>query len=202
MRNYKDINDYELMYLIAEKDDEASDLMYKKYAPIVESTALRYYNLYKKDNNGLELADFIQEGYVGLFYAIKNYTEDKNCLFYTYATISIKSKIINLIKTHSSDKNKVLNNAISLNKNIDSDNDTELLEIVGDDKALMPEVELEKSEIYKKIRSFLYTLSIRESSILEMKMNGFSNKDIACFLELRPRAVINAYRIIRQKYIH
>ena len=37
--DYKNINDYEVLYRIEEKDDYAEDIMYKKYFPIIRGIA-------------------------------------------------------------------------------------------------------------------------------------------------------------------
>ena len=33
--NYKNVNDYEVMYMIRENDEESVGLMYKKYMPLI-----------------------------------------------------------------------------------------------------------------------------------------------------------------------
>ena len=38
---YKDVNDFEVLYMIKEKDDYYQELMYKKYSPISTAIAER-----------------------------------------------------------------------------------------------------------------------------------------------------------------
>ena len=151
MKEYLDLNDYELMYMISENDEDAKEIMFKKYQPIVYKFAKKYYQIGK--NYGLELDDVIQEGYVGLYIAINNYKEDKNCLFYTYASITIASKLKNLIKTHSTNKHLALNNYISLNSYVDNEEcDSELVDFIEDSKEVLPDVEAEIQDFYNKIK--------------------------------------------------
>ena len=55
---YEDNNDYELLYLIEEKNEEAKDLFYEKYKPLVEMKAKRYYS--RIQNAGYDLNDLIK----------------------------------------------------------------------------------------------------------------------------------------------
>ena len=185
MKNYKDLNDYEIMYMVEENNDEASSLIYEKYKPIIQSIARKKYKNNK--NLGLELEDFIQEGYYGLYSAIKNYNPNNNNLFYTYAVISINSKINNLIYTNTNYKNKALNDSISLYKELDDDGF--LIDFIEDKKALLPDVELVNKENISKIKNFIYSLPLLEASILELYYNNFKYKEIASLLHLSIRKV-------------
>ena len=78
MGMYKDLNDYEIMYLVEENDDVANELIFIKYRPIILNIAIKYKEEAKK--YGLELDDLIQEGYVGLYSAMKNYNQNKDYL--------------------------------------------------------------------------------------------------------------------------
>ena len=40
---YKDYNDYELLNFIAENNDNALDIIYKKYEPVIVNLAQRYF---------------------------------------------------------------------------------------------------------------------------------------------------------------
>ena len=37
--NYKNINDYEVLYMIRENSDDARDLIFQKYSPIIKKIA-------------------------------------------------------------------------------------------------------------------------------------------------------------------
>ena len=81
----KEYNDYELLYMISENNEEAEEILYNKYRPIVEMKASRYLKVGKK--LGLESNDLIQEGLVGLNDAIKKYDNQKDTLFYSFANM-------------------------------------------------------------------------------------------------------------------
>lgn len=195
MNNYKDLNDYEVMYMIGEASEDAANLLFDKYQPIVEKYAKEYYNYGKK--LGLEYQDFVQEGYLGLYSAIKNYTDDKSTLFYTYVIICIKSKMSNLIKRHSTKKNYLLNNSISLHYNYD-DKGSELINHIIDEKAIIPEIEVEDMEIIEVFKKIIYDLDLLNGSILELKYNGFNNREISELLDISTSRVSYILRYIRK----
>ena len=89
---YKDFNDYELLNYIAEGNEEANNILIKKYEPLINKIASRMLPYCK--NNGLDLSDLVQEGMIGLNHAIDKYQEIENTLFYTYASKCIKRKIL------------------------------------------------------------------------------------------------------------
>ena len=91
MDYYKELNDYELLDLILENNEQAKELLIKKYMPIVKHIAIKNYKNNK--NQGLELDDLIQEGIYAIFKAIETYKINKNIKFCTYVTACIKRNI-------------------------------------------------------------------------------------------------------------
>ena len=72
--DYREYNDYELLSYIAEKNEEATEIMYKKYEPLITSIANKMFKYTK--GTGLDVNDLIQEGMLGLSKAIDNYNFD------------------------------------------------------------------------------------------------------------------------------
>ena len=56
--DYKNVNDYEMLYLIGEDKDESYDIMYQKYLPIIKKIASKYSSLVQQ--LGMEYQDLIQ----------------------------------------------------------------------------------------------------------------------------------------------
>ena len=77
--HYKELNDYELLDLIYENNEEARELLLKKYKPIIIDVAKKYYKT--NQYHGIELEDLIQEGNYAIFKAIEKYKMDKNIKF-------------------------------------------------------------------------------------------------------------------------
>ena len=85
---YNDQNDYELLYLVSENNEDAKELFYKKYKPIIEMKASKY----KKyaESKGYDFNDLVQEGMIGLSQAINDFSEQKDVQFNTFANFSVK----------------------------------------------------------------------------------------------------------------
>ena len=69
-------NDYELLYLISENNEDASNALYKKYEPVIDYYARKYYKL--TQGKGIDYNDLYQEGLIGLDAAIKGYKDQKD----------------------------------------------------------------------------------------------------------------------------
>lgn len=197
MARYKDLNDYEVMYLIEEHNEDARELLFDKYKPIVIKIASQYKNQAKK--YGLEIEDLIQEGYLGLYSAVETYDTNNNVLFYTYAIISIRSKILNSLTLKSAGKHKGLNQSVSLSSQISNEDDGILMDILEDKNALSPHLMIEINEMEHIIRDFLWSLDFSHSLIFELKMNGFKNRDIVELLDIPLKYVSNVLFRIRIK---
>ena len=109
--DYKDYNDYELIEYINEGNEDANNILIKKYEPLIIKIATKMLPYCK--NNGLEKNDLIQEGMIGLSHALDRYQEQKDTLFYTYAKTCIERKIISVVIGSNRNKNKILNESIS-----------------------------------------------------------------------------------------
>ena len=195
METYRDLNDYELMYMV-EEDDAVKEMLFDKYRPIVVKMASKYKMEAKK--MGLELEDLVQEGYIGLMGAIKNYNPNDNTLFYTYAIISIKSKLLNCMRANSCKKHFCLNQSVSLSKPISNNQDLTVLDFIKDNGAIDPNLLVEENELLDLLKEYLYTFEINLAAVMELAMNGFSNSNISILLDLPSKSVANNLFRIRR----
>ena len=195
MINYKDYNDYELVCLAQELNEDAIDIIYKKYKPIIYKKALKYNKILKE--KGLELNDIIQECYLILDYAIKNFNQDKDNIFYTYLNTCLDRNLINQYRKSINNKNKILNEAIPLDNTDDEEN--ALMSII-EDKNNNPDIELinneEYTELYKKILDKLTSL---EECVFILKIQNFDYKEIASILDKDTKSIDNTIQRIKSK---
>lgn len=194
--NYKDTNDYEVMYLIGENTEEAITTLYKKYKPIIVNLAYKYYKII--DGKGLELEDFIQEGYIGLDRAIKKYSLSKNCLFYTFANLCIERQMQSVFRNYKTKKQEILNNAISFDYELPY-TDMTLGDIIDDTKNCDPLDDLLDKEYETNLIVFQNELSIIQAQIFELRYNGFKYDEIAVLLGISKKSVDSHLTRIRKK---
>ena len=76
MSKYKEENDYELLYLVSENNEDAKDIFFEKYDNLIKMKAIKYKSFV--ESKGFDFNDILQEGRLGLSQAIKDYQEQKN----------------------------------------------------------------------------------------------------------------------------
>lgn len=195
--NYKDFNDNEIIYCIKDNNEEASDLIYEKYRPFIEVTAKRLarYSL----NTGLETSDFIQEGMLALNNAVISFDEQKDITFYTYAKTCIERKMISLIVKNTSNKHKVLNNSIPFEIS-DEEGEHLLFGDILEDRGSNPEEMIINDETEKiLIDNIRCNLTDLERQVFDLKISGFSYKEIAEILDKTPKSIDNTIQRLKNK---
>lgn len=190
--DYKNINDYELVYQIRECDEVAYNALFDKYSFVVNKLAYEYY--LKNKNIGIEYEDLCQEGFFAISMALKDYNQDSS-LFYTYVLVCIKREMERLIKYYRRNKQMVLSNAISINSCIDDDNSLFLEDVIPSNFDVESFVISE--EIYKKLLLYKHELNFEESLVYELKFNKFSNREISLLLDIPYKKVDNYLRKIK-----
>lgn len=195
---YRNFNDYELLSYIGEANEEAVEILYKKYEPLITSIAKKMYRQIE-NRSGLELSDLIQEGMVGLSFAIHHYDDNNGAMFFTYARTCIERKIISTIVGTQRLKHRPLNESISYNV---ENADKELIDfdLLLSDNTLNPEVMLISNEEEIELQKNLdHILSAEEMQILELKVNGLTYQEIADLLDITKKRVGNVMQRIRKK---
>lgn len=167
--DYKNVNDYEVMYMVRENNDDAMNLLFDKYMPLIKKLAVKYYDKVKEC--GIEFEDFIQEGMIALNRAIMNYDENSDTLLYTYISVCIERQFITYCRNLNSQKHCFLNNSVRdecLCKNRCSDS-----------KSFMDYI-----EIMESFTSLKNNFEFLDSNIFELRYNGFSYKEICTLLDI------------------
>lgn len=194
---YKDHNDYELLYLVSENNEDAKEIFFDKYKSIVELKAKKLYPYVM--NKGYELNDLIQEGMIGLSQAINDYKEQKNVQFSTFASICIERQIMTFVRDVNRQKHKILNDSLSIDSTIDKKG-RPLMEIAFDEKNRNPEdslIELdEEVEMLDKIKS---VLTDKEYEVFELRLQGFSYQEMALLLNTTRKSIDGTISRIKSK---
>lgn len=97
----------ELIKRVKEGDETAAEQLINNYKGLVRALANRFYLV------GGDKDDLLQEGMVGLFYAISRYDEDKGS-FPAFAQLCILREILNAIKRDNGVNQKPLSNYVDL----------------------------------------------------------------------------------------
>lgn len=181
---YKNFNDYELVYQVRENDDVAYNTILEKYSHVLDMYAKKY--LHINYNVGLEYDDLYQEGLYGLLSALNNYDPD-DTLFFTYASLCIKREMERLVVSHKRNKQMILNSAISINEVINVDSEITLEDIIPS-KVILEDQYISKVT-YNELVEFKYQLEFVDSLVYELRINSFSISEIAKLLDLTYKSV-------------
>ncbi len=197
MIDYKNYNDFELHYLACQENEEAYDIIYQKYRPLVESKARQQLKYVR--NKGLDFNDLVQEGMIGLSEAIRDFKTQKDVKFSTFATLCIERQIKSAIVKANRLKHKSLNESLSLDDRT-SDDDKSLLETTFDTKeddpmTYLSNIESEK-ELYDRIIDILTPL---EQAVFKLKIANYDYKEIAKKLKKSYKSVDSTLQRIRIK---
>ena len=195
--NYKELNDNELLFLVAESNEEATNLLINKYRNLILSTLKEYLKEY--NIIGVEVADLYQEGLIGLLQAINSFDKEKDVTFYTYAKACIKSSLLTAIRKTFRMKNRILNNSFPLDKLIEETNYNyyEIFKDYRNDPDVLLSKEEDENELLDSIKS---KLSNNEKTIFELKLKGLSNSEIANLIDKDKKYVENTMFRINRKY--
>lgn len=194
MKQYQEYNDYELIYMVNEKNEDAYSVLYEKYQPLLKKYARSYYQAYRK--YGIEYEDLCQEAYLAFDRAVRYYQEDGETLFYTFLCITVRSKILNYVKGLQTKKRSVYVDSLSLDLAF-GEKDYSLLDSIENSCALNPERECLREDIYQQIHDFCIDLDNESSQMFELYWNGFTNLEISSLLEIDFSKVILVLRRLR-----
>ena len=195
--DYKDYNDYELLNYIAENNEEATNIMYKKYEPLIEGLAKKIIKYNKIA--GIDVNDLIQEGMLALSKAIDRFDQNDETLFYTYAKTCIERRMFSVIKSNNRLKRKILNDSISIEATYTL-NDMNDIEYLFKSDVSNPENILVSEEKVQDLKDRAEdVLTNFEMQVFELKLNDFTYTEIADILNRDIKSVDNAIQRIKLK---
>lgn len=187
-------NDYELVSMAHEHNEDAINMLYEKYKPLIVNKARMAYKYV--ENKGVELADVVQEAMIGFDEAIRDFNQDDKTLFYTFACICVDRQLKTMVLKFSRDKHKILNEAISFDNERD---DVNILNFIYDDND-NPENEIvsqeDKEEFMNMVRD---SLTDFELEVFNLRVSGYSNSDISSILNKEAKSIENTVQRIKAK---
>lgn len=182
-------DDIELVLQAQENDEDAKNYLYQKYHPLLEKKSYEIYKLLQ--NKGIDISDVYQEVLLIFEMAINEYDPEKDASFYTFLNICLKNKNNNLIARHNNNRNKILNESISMEnvENIDTNHASRKLEEEFFDGE-------STKELYSKIKE---RLTSQEYEVFCLKADNIPIKEIAKRLNKDTKTIYNALQRIKLK---
>ena len=183
--NYETCSDEELIQRLRQGENTIMDYILEKYKPLVRKCANAMYLI------GGETEDLIQEGMIGLFKAIRDYRDDRDNSFSSFAYICVNRQLYTAIEASNSIKNQPLNSYVSLSEQSTKN----CLGVTSSPEQLVIEQEVWEN-LWKELDE---CLSEMEKQVLSYYLKGSSYLQIAEKMEKSPKSIDNALWRIRQK---
>ena len=197
-QDFDNMTDEEIALLAQQGDADASEYLLNKYKNFVRSKARSYFLV------GADRDDIIQEGMIGLYKAVRDYNEEKNASFHSFAELCVNRQMITAIKAATRQKHQPLNSYVSLNKPVyEEESEQTYMDLLQSGALLNPEVLL----IGQENKSFLEhqmmkKLSSFETRVLVLYLQGRSYFEIARVLDKPEKSIDNALQRVKKKLEH
>ena len=192
MRKYEGVADEELIVMLRDGDETVMDYLLEKYKKLVKVNAKSMYLL------GGDRDDLIQEGMIGLYKAIREYDNERDANFSTFASLVITRQLYAVIRTSTRKKHSPLNDAISLSDGDEISVDQMPISLIND--AFNPEslyIDKENEEFIED--TIENVLSPFEREVLDLHLTGMKYTEIARVLGKDEKSTDNALQRIRNK---
>ena len=190
------LKDEELIKLYRDGNEDAIDIIFERYKYLVRKKAKAMY-IAGGDND-----DLIQEGMIGLYKAVRDYNEDRQASFATFAGMCINRHMMSAVTASNRKKNIPLNSYVSFDAPADGDEQsgTKLVEVLKPDNEQNPEYMFIDREHTRLLEDkIISALSVYEKKVLDMYLEGKDYIEIAKELNKQPKSVDNAIQRIRIK---
>lgn len=181
---------------VSNQNNVALDCLIGRYKDVVSMKANKFFMI------GSEREDIMQEGYIGLYKAVKSFDAEKQNSFKTFAGLCIERQLITAVKNSNRQKHIPLNSSLSLNASAyDEDEDTSIMEILDIGKGAEDPLDIiTKKEYFDLVeKSIDDSLSKFEKQVLNLYKNGESYASIAEKLGSKVKSVDTAIQRIRKK---
>lgn len=180
----------EQLALLAQQGNSNAELeLFNKYRSLINKCSRGYFLI------GGDIEDLVQEGMIGLYKAIKNYSADKAATFSTFASLCIRRQIQSAVRNASAKKNKALSSAVPI---MDEDSDDTGVYLISDGES--PDsilIHRQTSQaIFEELKKLLSPL---EYDVLKYYLSGLSYQQIASKTKQTKKSIDNALSRIKKK---
>lgn len=193
--DYGKITDEELIARLHGGDEAVVDFLMEKYKNLVKSKAKAMFIL------GADNDDLIQEGMIGLFKAIRDYSADREAGFKTFANLCISRQMYTAVNNSRRKKHSPLNSYVSIYSNLSGEGEeSEYLENLISIADRSPEELLIDNEQFIAFEEAIYkVLSPLEKQVIELTLTGMEYTEIAGVLNRDDKSIDNALQRIKGK---
>lgn len=193
------LTDESIVKMAQEGSSTAYEYLIDKYKELAKIKSKTYF-IAGGDNE-----DVIQEGMIGIFKAVRDYDEEKNASFRTFAELCINRQIVNAIKGANRQKHQILNESVSLNAGEELENE-DVQPLAERLASANPDDDPEAMMLMKEVVDYLKAndrdiFSPLESKVWGEMLKGKTYREIALVLRKSPKTIDNAMQRIKKKIL-
>ncbi len=191
----KAMSDEDLVDVIMNVDKNRPMLyLMNRYKSMVKHRAAKFFA------KGMDQQDLEQEGYVGLYTAVRKYKRELGIPFSFFADTCIKGQIITAVKSSLRFKHQPLNMSVSLHKTVsDEDNNRMWMELISNDSRNPEDMVIGQEEYMALMDFYESELSSMEAKVLALYLESQNYKSVANAMGKEPKSIDNALQRIRNK---
>lgn len=182
-------NDYELVHLAQMGNEDATNMLYQKYKPLIIKKSENY--ILMATHHGIDINDIMQEGFIGFDEAIKKFSQEKEANFYTFAMLCVDREIINYLRKIKKGNAKTLNEAVMIDENMER--------VISDGTNIEDMLIGRDSDVSLAI-SVREQLTDFERQVLDLKLNDYTFEEIAKELNKDMKSIYNTFQRIKIKF--
>jgi len=183
------LSDEELACLAQAGDAESNEVLVGRYRSLVGSRARSYYML------GGEPEDLMQEGYIGLCKAIRDFRADRGDRFACFAELCVTRSILTALKSAQSHKHGVLSQSVSFDDvTWVRSRELPLSEVIPSPLHTRPDF-----HVLQQPRIDARQFSSLETNVLQRYLAGQSYTEMSSELACSTKAVDNALQRVKKK---
>ena len=166
-------------------DLDAQEALIVRYAWIARSKARHYFL------EGGAQEDLAQEGMIGIWKAIREYDPEKNDSFAAFVNLCVATQIKDALRSHNRNKNKALNESVSLT----AFDDNIAPEYVGDPVSNYIDREGRES-FYAKLQEIC---TEEQMTVLRYYFEGYTYAEIASIMHTTAKRIDNVLLSVKSK---
>lgn len=184
-RPFEELTDQDLQRMAASGDRRAEETLFLRYSRTVRACARPLFLA------GGDSEDLIQEGFLGLLDAIREFRPDRDAAFSTFAQVCVRNRLRSAVRSATRAKHVPLNSSLSLERDD--------VEPAGAPASTPEELLIAREDRAEELQRLERQLTELEREILRHYLNGLSYGEIAQATHRSAKSVDNAVQRIRKK---
>lgn len=191
------VGDSFIVQEVREHNEDAKDYLYTKYSSLIHKEI----NAFKKKAYilGIDYQDLTQEAMLGFSNAIRNFSDESETKFITFATLCVRRRLSNYVAKFDNSKSKLFSDFIALDKVIGNDENQTLLERISAAPLSDPLKRMINEETLSELGKRMESLSDNEKLVFGYDLDGKTVDEIAELMGMKNKQVYNLIFRARQK---